>query len=145
MSNITALWGYIEIRPGQEEAALSILGTYPFEEPWPFPNIYCYPEPGPRRRLIAFALKMNHLSEDWLDWRGRFEHLLGSLPAREAEIMLDTEIPSDVLPSVLRVTYVPKLPDDPPSQEGNEWWRFSESQEYQSIPVTQKEAIVIPP
>lgn len=90
------VWGYIKFGDnGSLAAAEGSIAAYPFDEVYPFTNIFCGGSPARYgAAVIGFAGSYKQVEEDWNEWLWKFADLLSRLPAREAHVGLDCVIGS---------------------------------------------------
>ena len=86
MGNQTIINGYIEARSEHDAYNRNVIATFDFDEVAPFPNCFSPPHRGYRGSLIAFAVSLKAVEEEWPAWQQRFEALLGSLKAYGARV-----------------------------------------------------------
>jgi hypothetical protein len=96
MGHMSVVSGYVVARGEQYmEQNLRAIATYPFDDPYPFTNIfwggssarYFYP-------LIGLTGSYRLIEEAWSEWLWKFSQLLSQLEAIEARVSLDCIIGS---------------------------------------------------
>lgn len=96
MSHFNTIHGYIHTPSKEEEFNQQVLTSFPFDEQWPLPNIFCLPEHQGRPAMICFAMAWHGSAyaetSAWDEWLGRFEELLSRLRVNEAEVEWQQEI-----------------------------------------------------
>src|SRR6266542_2706945 len=97
MGHQTLVYGYIETDPVMDEFNRAALRSFPFDELYPFANIFSMPNRGYQASVVSFAGAFKTLEENWSDWQIRFEELLGKLRARTAIVRLESELDGELL------------------------------------------------
>src|SRR5689334_11034439 len=97
MGYMNYVYGFIEGATAEDEFNRVALGRFVYDETWPLPDIFCFPNPGRRVAMISFALAFKSVREDWVEWLPRFESLLGVLHATYARVDWNREVDGDLI------------------------------------------------
>ncbi len=91
MSAETFVYGYIGLDSVHRDQNKCLFVHHPFDDLYPFPNIFSDIRPGYGCDMISFAGSLKSLDEDWNEWQTRFENLLFLLFVRSARVHLEHE------------------------------------------------------
>lgn len=92
----TIIYGYIRLNPGHRKHNETVFVEYPYDDRYPFPNIFSDIRPGYGGDIVSFAGSLKSLDEDWGEWQERFEGLLRQLRGQAARVELEHETDGDI-------------------------------------------------
>ena len=93
MSNKSIVSGYITVKRQALEQSREIIAAYPFDEIYPFTNIFWTDSPkNIQVPIIAFAGSYKVLEEVWNEWMWKFSQFLSALDAGSARVMLECQL-----------------------------------------------------
>lgn len=118
--------GYIECFPEKNIECREAICSFGYENETPFPDIFSEPKAGYQGLMISFAGSFKNFDEDWIEWRGKFEELLGCVYAKTAYLKLETEMEGEIS----KVSYIPSNPINIKVSKKikNEWVRIIEDE-----------------
>lgn len=94
MGNQTFVYGWIDaLSRENEDFNREALLAFPYDDVYPFKNIFWMDSPAQYRGpIIFFGGSYKGLEEHWNEWLWKFTQLLSTLEAYEARVHLKTEI-----------------------------------------------------